>query len=179
MVGLSLIAAATPSVMQMTLAPVEAQARARNFSTAESAAVTLAGANEWQPQLVEIPEDIDCEYSKEMEGRSYDVTCWGGLETSDYRQAVARSFRLEVESQNTYTNPDREFAFETPPKYSHVECLSTDPWGVMWYNDHLRAGNLEACIPAPVWSEARYLESNPDDWLYDLSDHGFGKHPDY
>ncbi len=178
MVGITIMGAAAPSVMQMTLAPVEAQARARNFSEAESAAVTFAGANEGQTELaVSLPDN--CTLSDEMEGRSFDVTCTGGPDDSNYRQVVTRSFRLKPAEMGGYTNPLRSFAFDTPPKYSHVECPVNDPWGVMYYNDHLKAGHLDACLPAPIWNETRYLESNPDDWLYDLSNHGYGRHPDY
>ena len=178
LVGITIMGAAAPSVMQMTLAPVEAQARAKNFSEAESAAVTFAGSNEGQMDLIgTVPEN--CTLSDEMAGRSYDVTCTGGLEESKYKQTVSRSFRLQPESVGSYTNPTRSFAFETPKEYSHVECQTNDPWGVMWYNDHLAAGHLNACQPSVLRSKEAYLDSNPDDWLYDISDHGYGRHPDY
>ena len=119
-----------------------------------------------------MPKICDLEDHK---NRSYTISCSVG--EGQFKQTAERSFRLEVES--TYTNPMREFAWETPSMYSHVECLSSDPWGVMWYNEHLAAGGLGACIPAPAWNQERYLESNPDDWLYDLSEHGYGKHPDF
>ena len=50
MVGITIKGDAAPSVMQMTLTPVQALARARNLSTAESAAVTFAAANEAQDE---------------------------------------------------------------------------------------------------------------------------------
>ena len=174
MVGISIAGIAAPSMMTMALAPIEAQKRADNFTVAESAAVTFAAANEGAKTLSGDPPD-NCELTA-TGASAYDVTCEGGQ--GKYLQTVTRSFRL-APTAGVYTNPNREFAFETPRKYSHVECLASDPWGVMWYNDHLAAGHLDACIPAPVWSRERYLESNPDDWLYDLSDHGYGKHPDY
>jgi len=165
---------AAPQVARMTLQPIIAQKTASNFGIAESAAVVFAAqyeGGEKQPVATDvcIPTDLG--------NRSWQVTCEEG--EGQFFATVTRAFRLMPESAEGYTNPTRSFAFETPPKYSHIECLETDPWGVMWYNDHLKAGNLDACIPAPVWSEARYLESNPDDWLYDLSDHGYGRHPDY
>ena len=176
--GAALLGVTAPSVLQMSIAPVEAQARARNFSEAESAAVTFAGSNEGQVDLVgNVPEN--CTLSDEMAGRSYDVTCTGGPEDSKYQQTVSRSFRLQPESVGSYTNPDRQFAFDTPKEYSHVECAVNDPWGVMWYNDHLAAGHLDACQPPVLRSKEAYLESNPDDWLYDISDHGYGRHPDF
>ena len=181
MVGITIMGAAAPSVMQMTLAPVEAQARARNFSTAESSAVAFTAANEGQTatDLSSLPGNCDAPVASPTGGGAYDVTCYGGEDDSKYRQEVTRSYRLATQNMNTYTNPDRQFAFETPPKYSHVECAVNDPWGVMWYNDHLAAGHLDACQPPVLRSREAYLESNPDDWLYDISDHGYGRHPDF
>ena len=176
MVGITIMGAAAPSVMQMTLAPVEAQARARNFSTAEAAAVTYAAANEGkETKAATLPEN--CTEVTTGEG-AWDVTCRGGESDSNYRQEVTRSYRL-IPPSTSYTNPMRAFAYEAPGKYSHVECPVNDPWGVAWYNEHLKAGHLGACIPAPVWNEDRYRESSPDDWLYDLSDYGYGRHPDF
>ena len=164
---------AAPGIANMAIQPVLAQRRATNFGQAEAAAVQFAATNEGQTEVSKkVPEDCELE---DHQNRSYTITCKVG--DGQFEQTAARSFRLEIE--NTYTNPNREFAWTTPGMYSHVECLPNDPWGVMWYNQHLSAGGLGACIPAPVWSEARYLESDPDDWLYDLSDHGYGKHPDY
>lgn len=181
MVGITIMGAAAPSVMQMTLAPVEAQARARNFSTAESAAVAFTAANEGltATDLSVLPANCDAPVAAPTGGGAFDVTCWGGEADSKYRQEVTRSYRLATQNMNTYTNPDRQFAFDTPKKYSHVECQTNDPWGVMWYNDHLAAGHLDACQPSVLRSREAYLESNPDDWLYDISDHGYGQHPDY
>lgn len=171
LVGVTIMGAAAPSVMQMSIAPIEAQKRAENFGIAESAAVTYAASYEGTSNT---PESTDaCEVSGN--GDAYDVTCSHG--EGRYQQSVTRAFRLRVTGE--YTNPLRSFAFATPLKYSHVECPVNDPWGVMYYNEHLKAGHLDACLPAPIWSEARYLESNPDDWLYDLSEHGYGRHPNY
>jgi len=171
---MSMMAAAGPAVLQMSIAPVEAQKRAQNFAAAESAAVAYSASNEGKSAVTgKVPENCVLDEPADL---AYDITCSEG--TGRYRQVVTRSFRLKPTAQD-YTNPMRQFAWETPAKYSHVECLASDPWGVMWYNEHLAAGGLDACIPSPVWSEARYLESNPDDWLYDLSDHGYGVHPDY
>ena len=172
LVGISIMGAAAPTMVQMTLAPLEAQKRAENFSIAESTAVAFAANNEGQQSVGKAPKG--CTLSTTAPS-AYDITCVSG--EGRFLQSVTRSFKLRTGS--TYTNPTRTFAFETPSKYSHVECPVNDPWGVMWYNDHLKAGHLDACIPSPVWSEARYLESDPADWLYDLSDHGYGRHPDF
>ena len=172
-VGLAIMGVATPPMLKMSIAPAEAQVRAQNLSEAESHAVVFASTYENKPTIP--VATTECPTLIGTGGGSYTVTCEGG--SGRYLKTISRSFRLLVQNNNTYTNPNRQFAYATPPAYSHVECLSTDPWGVMWYNEHLAAGNLKACIPAPVWSKERYLESNPDDWLYDLSDHGYGSHP--
>ena len=172
-VATALAGMAAPGIANMAIQPVLAQRRATNFGEAEAAAVQFAATNEGQTEISEkIPEACELE---DHENRSFTISCSVG--EGQFKQTVDRTFRLEVES--TYTNPDRAFAWTTPQKYSHVECPVNDPWGVMWYNEHLKAGHLDACLPAPIWSEARYLESNPDDWLYDLSDHGYGRHPDF
>ena len=188
MVGITIMGAAAPSVMRMTLAPVEAQARAKNFSTAESAAVAFAAANEGQrmTDLSIKPGNCENPVASPLGGGAFDITCWGGQSeargddrTSDYYQEVTRSYSLASTAVNSYTNPTRSFAFATPKAYSHVECQTNDPWGVMWYNEHLKAGHLDACQPSILRSKQAYLDSNPDDWLYDISDHGYGRHPDY
>ncbi len=176
MVGMTLMASATPAVLDMSLAPVIASKRAANFGVAETQAVTFAAQHEGE---INIPENTANCTARDIGNYSWSVTCSEGL--GRFRQEVTRAFRLRPEGDEgtTYTNPNRVFAFETPTAYSHIECQTNDMWGVVWYNAHLKAGNLEACIPSPLWSEARYLESNPDDWLYDISDYGYGSHPDY
>ena len=173
LVGITIMGAAAPSVLNMTMAPMIAQKRADNFGLAEAAAVTFAAYYEGG---TESPVATDNCTTENLGSLSWSVTCNEG--TGQFRQEVSRSFRLAPENLS-YTNPTRSFAFDTPKAYSHVECLPGDPWGVIWYNDHLKAGNLEACIPQPVWSAQNYRDSNPDDWLYDLSGYGFGRHPDF
>jgi hypothetical protein len=176
LVGLSIAGTAMPMMVEMSLAPVIAQKRAENLGTAEALAVSFAAANEGQPDLTGDPPEV-CNLDQDPDAPdAYTVNCTVG--ENNLVQTVARSFRLEVTS-SSYTNPTRSFAWDTPGNFSHVECPVNDPWGVGWYNEHLAAGHLGACIPSPVWSEARYLESNPDDWLYDLTFWGYGQHPDF
>ena len=173
MVGMTIMGAAAPTVMNIAIAPVEAAKRAENFGIAETSAVAFAASHDGGNTT---PESTNvCDVSEAEGDGAYIVTCKAGL--GRYEQEVTRAFRLQVSGD--YTNPLRSFAFNPPPKYSHVECPVNDPWGVMYYNEHLKAGHLDACLPAPIWSEARYLESNPDDWLYDLTNHGYGRHPDF
>jgi hypothetical protein len=174
LVGLSIMGASTPMIMQASLAPVIAQKRADNFGEAEALAVSYSAKNEGQVDIIGQLSD-KCELT-ENESKAYTIKCTVGQ--GQFIQHVSRSFRLAPENTG-YTNPNREFAFEAPLEFSHVQCLATDPWGVIWYNDHLEAGHMDACIPAAGWSQENYFASNPNDWLFDLSDFGFGQHPDY
>ena len=175
-VGISIMGAAAPSMINLSIQPVIAQKRAENFGIAESLAVGYSAANEGkETKQAALPKE--CTEDNLGDG-AWEVTCRGGEETSKYVQYVTRSYRL-IPPTTSYTNPTRSFAYESPGKYSHIECPVNDPWGVAWYNNHLAAGHLNACIPSPVWSETRYRESSPDDWLYDLSDYGYGRHPDF
>ena len=83
---------AAPSMMQMSLAPHEAQLRAKNLSIAESAAVTYSATNEGKPELIGNVPDI-CERT-DLGDRAYKVECTEGK--GKYVQTVARSFRLYV-----------------------------------------------------------------------------------
>ena len=174
LVGLSIMGASTPMIMNASLAPIMAQKRADNFGEAETLAVTYSAKNEGQLNLIgNVPNE--CTLS-ETEARAYTIECIVG--EGQFLQKVLRSFRLAPENTG-YTNPNRDFAFDTPEDFSHVQCHPNDPWGVIWYNDHLAAGHMDACIPTVAWNSNKYFASNPDDWLYDISNFGFGQHPDY
>ena len=56
MVGLSIMGAAAPSMMTMSIAPFEAQKRAQNLGIAETAAVVFAAQHE---NKLEIPCNTD------------------------------------------------------------------------------------------------------------------------
>ena len=55
-VGMSLMATAAPAVLQMSIAPAEAQVRARNFAVAETAAVTFAAQAEATQSVPSVPD---------------------------------------------------------------------------------------------------------------------------
>ena len=178
LVAASLAGIAAPGVANMAIQPLIAQKRASNFSEAEYGAVAYSANNEGKKSLKGNPPDF-CSLDPPLPAPNvvaFTVTCKVG--EGQFEQTAARSFRLQSQ-QSTYTNPSRQFAWETPAEYSHVECLATDPWGVMWYNSHLAAGGLKQCIPTAAWNRNRYFASNPDDWLWDISGHGYGQHPDY
>ena len=192
-VGLSLIGAASPMIMNMAITPVVAQKRAQNFGIAESVAVTYATVNEGKVSLSAAPDG--CTVTN-LDTYAYSVTCEHGI--GKYVQRVTRSFRLAVCDDNDgnnghgnsngydcsnpggYANNARVFDYATPREFSRHQCPVDDPWGVNGYNKSNSKWLGGACIPAQVWNSAAYYASTPDAWLYDVNNHnGWGHHPDY
>jgi len=168
MVGLSIIGAAAPSMLQMSLAPFEAQKRAQNLGTAESAAVTYAAANEGAMRPSEAPNDCTL---NSLSNLAYQIECTEG--DGKYIQTVARSFRL---NPNSNIGSPRTFPYDIQGPYVH-QCNAPDEWGIGWSEQW---PTLSPCIPQAAWDRDTYLASNPDDWLYDINNiRGFGNHPDY
>jgi len=181
MIGLSIIATASPGVVTMTLAPLEAAKRAENFGVAEAAAVVFAATYEG---TLDVPENTDTCVAAARDGteNAYSVTCTHG--TGKYVQSVTRAFRLavpdkgidEVEGAST----GRTFQFETPTRFSGHQCPQHDQWGVYGYNDQYYEALGGACTPRDIWNQSKYQFSNPDAWLYDVNNfNGWGYHPDY
>jgi len=179
MVGLSIMGAATPGVMQMSIAPFEAQKRAQNLGVAESAAVTYAAKNEGADTLSAIPEG--CERF-EIGAFAYEIECTEG-EGTKYKQTVTRAFRLRDQSSDNDGNSNGNENSDTvsfsrdapaPSEYSHYGCPDgdktrpgwpVDPWGTAYYNrDHMGG---KYCIPSPAVGG---LDSDDDmsTWLWDL-----------
>ena len=175
-VATALAGMAAPGVANMAIQPMLAQRRANNFGIAETKVVTFAAVNEGNETLdMSSFDDKNCEL-KEPEARAYTVKCSEG--EGQFKMEAERAFRLEVEN-NTFDNPDRLFAWTAPLEHSHHQCHANDPWGVIWFNEHLAASGIKPCIPGDAWNEQKYVRSDPDDWLWDLSGYGFGVHPDY
>ena len=172
-VSAGLMATLAPAVANMSIQPMMAAKRANNFSVAESAVVSFSAKAEKDNTLPEVPDNCGLE---ELGDGAYSITCEEG--EGQFKQTVSRSFWIEDDGGG-YNNPTRSFAFETPENFSGHQCPPNDPWGVIYYNDHLEAGHLDACTPRDAWNQNKYLNSNPDDWLYDISNFGFGVHPDY
>lgn len=173
--------AAAPGVMQMSIAPFEAQKRAENFGIAESAAVVFAATYEG---TLDIPANTDTctAEAREDTENAYSVTCTHG--TDRYLQSVTRAFRLAVPDSDldevNSASTSREFAYATPTRYSGHSCPYYDEWGVNGYNDQYYKAMNGACIPIPVWTQTAYQFSNPEAWLYDVNNYnGWGNHPDY
>jgi len=181
MVGISIMGAAAPGVMQMSIAPFEAQKRAENFGIAESAAVVFAATYEG---TLDIPANTDTctAEAREDTENAYSVTCTHG--TDRYLQSVTRAFRLAVPDSDldevNSASTSREFAYETPTRFSGLSCPYYDEWGTNGYNDQYYKAMNGACIPIPVWTQTAYQFSSPDSWLYDVNNYnGWGAHPDY
>ena len=181
MVGMTLMASASPMVMNMAITPAEASKRAQNFGIAETAAVVFAATYEG---TLDIPTDTETCTSEAREGteNAYSVTCTHG--TDKYVQSVTRAFRLAVPDTDLDSvdgaSTSREFAYETPTRFSGHSCPYYDEWGTNGYNDQYYKPLNGACIPIPVWTQTAYQFSTPDAWLYDVNNYnGWGQHPDY
>ena len=181
MVGMSLMASASPMVMNMAIAPAEAAKRAQKFGIAETAAVVFAATYEG---TLDIPQDTETCTAATRDGteNAYSVTCTHG--SGKYVQSVTRAFRLAVPDKGLdnvdSASTTREFAYETPTRYSGHMCPTHDPWGVNGYNDQYYKALNGACIPHDGWSQTAYQFSDPEAWLYDINNrNGWGDHPDY
>ena len=168
-VGLSIMGAAAPSMMTMSLAPFEAQKRAQNLGIAESAAVTYAAKNEGANTLSAWPNGCTV-YSNNAP--AYEIECTEGAGTK-YTQTVSRSFIADTDANNGNTI---DFPMDPPEFYTEWNCPGVDnilgwpedPWGTAYYNEGTLAG--EYCIP-----EAAQGGIDPNDdmstWLWDLRVH--------
>ena len=182
MVGMTLMGAAAPMVVNMSIQPAIAQKKAQNFGIAETAAVVFAATYEGTTNT---PTDTETCISEEREGtqNAYSVTCTHGQ--GDYVQSVTRAFRLAVPEKDLKNGLDgaatqRTFQFETPTRYSGHQCPIHDPWGVYGYNDQYYNALGGACMPDVAWTQTKYQFSNPDAWMYDINNiKGWGDHPDY
>ena len=104
MVGISIMGAAAPMVLDMSIAPMIATKRAENFAVAESTAVGYAAMNEGLNALTPLPDHCS---TAELEGNAYTVTCTHG--EGKFKQSVSRSFRLAAiceDGNNGHGNDD-------------------------------------------------------------------------
>ena len=186
-VGITIMGVAAPSVMNMTLAPIEAQKRAQNFSSAETSAVTFAANNEGQAQLNTTNIPADCLEKtaatplprlQSIGNNAYEITCEHGQ--GRYLQTVKRAFKLapSIANISNISSGSRSFPRPTPTNFFHSYCYLDDPWGLDWFDRH---PNLtDACKPRATETKAAYLSSDPDSWLYDINKwDGWNSHPDY
>ena len=180
-VSITIMGSAMPMVANMAIQPAVAQKRAENFAVAETAAVVFAATYEGK---LDIPENTETCVAAAREGteNAYSVTCTHG--SGNYVQSVTRAFRLAVPDKGIdqvdgATN-GREFAFETPTRFSGHQCPQHDQWGVYGYNDQYYEALGGACTPRDIWNQPKYQFSDPDAWLWDANNfNGWGNHPDY
>jgi hypothetical protein len=182
MVGMSLMAGASPMLMTMAISPAEAMKRAENFGVAETAAVVFAATYESKTDLPPTSTDTCTSQPRENTLNAYSVTCTYG--SGKYVQSVTRAFRLAVPDTSLDNNNDasteRQFEFETPTRYSGHQCPIYDAWGTKGYNDLYYEALGGACTPDRAFSQTAYQLSHPDEWLYDIQNfNGWGLHPDY
>ena len=186
MVGLSIMGAATPMMMDMTLAPIIAQKKAQNLGIAESAAVSYSAAYEGkEADLPEPPDGCELE-SLTDEGLAWKIKCVEG--DGQMKAAAQRAFRvLPLISEGidggtgaNGTGSAREFARQAPAfeDFYHSHCYGDDPWGLDWFDRH---PNLDQpCRPRATYTKQAYLDSDPDAWLFDINNwNGWGSHPKY
>lgn len=173
-VGVSIMGAVAPSMVEMSIAPFEAQKRTQNLSVAESIAVTFAAEHEGKQAVSNAPAGCVLE---SLNDSARKITCTHG--TGKYAQTVARSFRLDINNIEGYSDNSRIYEYATPSNWGPHQCLDSDPWGVQWWNKQYEA-HVGACTPQPFWSKANYLASDPSAWLYDMNNvNGWGSHPNY
>ena len=180
MVGMSLMAGASPMLMTMAISPAEASKRAQNFGVAETAAVVFAATYEGKTDLPPTSTETCTSQARENTENAYSVTCTHG--TGKYVQTVTRAFRLVVPDTDldSNSNTERQFEFQTPTRYSGHQCPTYDPWGTKGYNDTNYDYVGGACTPNKAFSQTAYQFSHPDEWLYDINNfNGWGDHPDY
>jgi len=156
-VGLSIMGAAAPGVMQMSIAPVEAQKRAQNFGIAESAAVVYAAQHEGTATSPVTAGD--CEPTLLTVG-AWQVTCSYGAD--NYRQSVTRGFRVLTQPPG---NSGNTFSVNAPASFSIWQCPPADPFGVEGFNT--QTGGW--CVPTPLTHWGKQFPIEPEDWVYDLS----------
>ena len=180
MVGMSLMAGASPMLMTMAISPAEASKRAQNFGIAETAAVVFAATYEGKTDLPPTSTETCTSQARENTENAYSVTCTHG--TGKYVQTVTRAFRLAVPDTDldSSSSSQRQFEFQTPTRYSGHQCPTYDPWGTNGYNDTNYDYVGGACTPNKAFSQTAYQFSHPDEWLYDINNfNGWGDHPDY
>jgi len=177
MVGLSIMGAAAPSMMTMSIAPFEAQKRAQNFGVAESKAVTFAAQNEGADQVANAPDG--CTINRE-DAPAIEISCTEGPDTK-YVQSVTRTF-LSNES-NSGSATSRQFFYpQNPFGFTHNQCRGFEDWGgqTAAFNRDTWEWVAASCEPSPARGLAWYNDSHPDNWRIDINNYnGLPHHEHY
>ena len=179
MVGLSIMGAAAPSMMTMSLAPFEAQKRAQNLSIAESSAVTYAAQHEGATQLSTAPSGCTLNSTN---APAIEITCTEG--ENKYVQSVSRTFRLNTQSATPVAPaPGRTFDYPAPTLgFTSTYCHTWEDWGTNTsaFDKETNTWVGKSCTPFETTAQSRYALSDVEAWRYDIHKiNGFGPHSDY
>ena len=179
MVGLSIMGAAAPSMMTMSIAPFEAQKRAQNLGVAESAAVIYAAENEGKTTLTAVPNSPRCDLDR-TNAPAYEITCSEG--DAAYEQTVSRSFS-QIGPGTSPTTPGRTFDYPAPTLgFTSTYCLTWEDWGTnsSAFDKETNTWVGKSCTPFETTAQSRYALSDVEAWRYDINKiNGFGPHSGY
>lgn len=118
--GMSMMAAAVPAVLQMSIAPVQAQKRAQNFAVAEAQAVSYSAVANVSHELPEVPDNCD------VNEEENEITCSEG--EGKYKMTAKRSFLLmdtPSSGLGVYSDDDRDGFDDVTGLFTHyAECYS-------------------------------------------------------
>jgi type II secretory pathway pseudopilin PulG len=180
-VGISIMGAAAPSMMTMSIAPFEAQKRAQNLGVAESAAVIYAAENEGKTTLTAVPDVCDLDSTN---APAYEITCSEG--DGAYEQTVSRSFSQVVQGTSPVTpvTPDRTFSYPINPYgTSGIECHDYENWGTAGvfraWNVEEQVWTKESCTPPELRTQVAFDDSDPAEWIWDINGRERGNHSSY
>jgi len=184
MVGISIMGAAAPSMMTMSIAPFEAQKRAQNLGIAESAAVIYAAENEGKTTLTAVPDSPRCDLDS-SKAPAYEITCSAG--DGAYEQTVSRSFSQVVQGTPPATppvTPDRTFPYPINPYgTSGIECHGYENWGTAGvfraWDVQQQAWTKASCTPPELRTQTAFDDSDPAEWQWDINGRERGNHSSY
>ncbi len=171
MVGLSIAGAASPMLMDMSIAPVIAQKKAQNFGLAESAAVLYVAQNQLKTDFNDLTEPVD-ECTRSGTGMAINISCTFGRDK--LAQTVTRAWVMPPPPPPGQSNSGNQFSVPRPDgEYAFWRlCPANDPWGVNGTNQHFVEDGY-ICVPVPAQGGI-----DPDDdmstWLWDLRGQGLG-----
>lgn len=187
MVGLSIMGAATPMLMDMSLAPVIAQKKANNYASAESITAIYQAQNQSKTDISQLdppPSDPgDCDLN--TNGLAVTISCDEG--DGDFLQTSKRSFVLT--SSPTSSSSLRNNWPPKPTGFKRSPCHAEDDWGLNTsaYSADTNAWRSKPCMPLIVWNSmnmpndltSAFHKSDPNNWRYDINGFNAGYHKDY
>ncbi len=178
MVGISIAGIAAPTILEMSVTPIIAQKRAKNFSEAESAAVIFAATNEGASDVASPPDNCDLDSTNPP---AYTITCKHG--TGKYMQTVSRSFRTAIIQSRNSQNGMWEYP-EPSKGFTHIECHAHENWGINTdaFDMENNVWVKKSCMPSLIRGNngTNYHASDINSWKYNINNwNGWGDHKDY